>query len=64
MKTAFSSILILAAFVLAMALALASCALQAPPEWQGTPNPLDTPEMAPVWRPASEGNFGHQWMYR
>lgn len=35
----------------------------APPEWQGTPNPLDSPA-APDTKPASEGNFGHEWLWR
>ena len=38
--------------------------MDAPAEWQDTPNPLDSPtdEVAP--RPASEGNFGHEWLWR
>lgn len=35
----------------------------APAEWAGTPNPLDTPE-ALIARPESAGRFGHDWMYR
>lgn len=35
----------------------------APEEWGGTPNPLDTPE-ATTGPPVSEGQFGHEWLYR
>ncbi len=37
--------------------ALCSCGLHAPPEWDNTPNPLDTPETFVV-RPESMGRFG------
>ena len=35
----------------------------APAEWKDTPNPLDTPETV-TGPPASEGSFGHEWLYR
>jgi hypothetical protein len=63
-------------FVLLGSLLLASCCAftaprdpvtgirqDAPVEWVGSPNPLDTPE-AGVVKPPSEGNFGHEWLYR
>jgi hypothetical protein len=39
------------------ALALASCGLTAPPEWRGTPNPLDTPA-AGIVEPEANGHWG------
>jgi hypothetical protein len=42
-------------------LALAPCS--APTEWQGTPNPLDTPATYHS-TPPSEGHFGHGWQWR
>lgn len=35
----------------------------APEEWADTPNPLDTPGIY-GYSPASEGVFGHEWMWR
>lgn len=49
--------------LLASALLVSSCGLHAPPEWDSTPNPLDTPETT-VFVPESEGNFGHNWLNR
>jgi len=42
-------------------LAIASCS--APTDWQGTPNPLDTPATHHI-PPPSEGDIGHGWMIR
>lgn len=60
---------------LLLALLLASCSAftapkdpvtgirqDAPPEWQGSPNPLDTPETYDRV-PPSHGNFGPGWLY-
>lgn len=49
--------------VILASVALCSCGLDTPPEWDGTPNPLDTPE-TDFKQPASEGDFGHNWMLR
>jgi hypothetical protein len=52
--------------ILALALAtllVSSCGLHAPPEWEGTANPLDTPS-AELTVPESEGDFGHGWTNR
>lgn len=50
--------------ILAFAILYAvSCSPVVPVGWEGTPNPLDTPETN-TWRPASEGRFGHNWMNR
>lgn len=54
MKT---TILLLLALLLLATFGLVSCAV-APDEWQGTPNPLDTPATAPAKRPPSAGVFG------
>lgn len=52
-----------AVFALA-ALALASCSMTAPDSWEGTSNPLDTPEIR-VTRPGAMGTFGpHSEYYR
>ena len=52
MKTLIASIAILA---------IASCA-PAPASWEGTPNPLDTPEINDLKTPEAEGRFGHLWI--
>lgn len=52
--------------ILALAIAallVSSCGLHAPPEWEGTANPLDTPETV-IWTPEAEGSFGHGWTNR
>lgn len=52
--------------ILALAVAtvlFASCGLHAPPEWDDTPNPLDTPATE-VFVPEASGDFGPGWMDR
>ena len=45
------------AILIITCLAFASCNISAPAEWQGTPNPLDTPSV-PKTAPESMGRFG------
>jgi hypothetical protein len=45
--------MLLAGFII---LALASCGLHAPPEWEGTPDPLENRK--PDWHSPAWGTFG------
>lgn len=41
----------------AFCLSLSSCGLHSPPEWSGTPDPLDTPEVE-IIEPIANGHWG------